>query len=97
MLHADAAWSREHLEDDGSRVRSALLGRLAERLSLALPPVAALEAHRWRYARVTGPLGQAYLLDRRAGIALCGDWCLDARVEAAFVSGDRLGAELAGA
>ena len=68
-----------------------------ERLSLVLPPVAALEAHRWRYARVGAPLGEACLLDRSAGIGLCGDWCLDARVEAAFMSGDRLGAELAGA
>jgi renalase len=97
VLHADSAWSREHLEDDASRVRSALLGRLAERLSLTLPPVATVEAHRWRYARVGEPLGEACLLDRGAGIALCGDWCLDARVEAAFLSGDRLGADLAGA
>jgi renalase len=95
VLHADAAWSREHLDDDAGPVQAALLGRLAERLSLVLPPVAAVEAHRWRHARVEGPLGEAYLLDRGAGIAFCGDWCLDARVEAAFMSGDRLGAELA--
>jgi predicted NAD/FAD-dependent oxidoreductase len=96
VLHADAAWSREHLGDDAGRVEAALLGRLAERLSLVLPPVTAARAHRWRYARVDGPLGEAYLLDRAGGIAFCGDWCLDARVEAAFMSGDRLGAELAG-
>jgi predicted NAD/FAD-dependent oxidoreductase len=61
-----------------------------------LPPVAAIEAHRWRYARVEKPVGEPYLLDRPGDLALCGDWCLDARVEAAFISGDRLGAELAG-
>jgi predicted NAD/FAD-dependent oxidoreductase len=96
VLHADAAWSREHLEDEAAAVQSALLKRLAERLSVVLPAATIVETHRWRYARVAAPLGEAYLLDRAAGIAFCGDWCLDARVEAAFLSGDRLGAELAG-
>jgi predicted NAD/FAD-dependent oxidoreductase len=96
VLHADAAWSREHLEDDAAAVQSALLKRLAERLSVVLPAATTVETHRWRYARVAAPLGEAYLLDRAVGIAFCGDWCLDARVEAAFLSGDRLGAELAG-
>jgi predicted NAD/FAD-dependent oxidoreductase len=96
VLHADAGWSREHLEDDVDAVQAALLGRLAERLSVVLPPVMTIEARRWRHARVVEPLGEAWLLDRGAGIAFCGDWCLDARVEAAFLSGDRLGAELAG-
>jgi renalase len=96
VLHADAGWSREHLDDDPGLVQAALLGRLAERLSLRLPPVVANEAHRWRHARVVEPLGEDCLVDPAAGIAFCGDWCLDARVEAAFISGERLGARLAG-
>jgi predicted NAD/FAD-dependent oxidoreductase len=72
-----------------------LLGRLADRLSTWLPPAVVIEAHRWRHARVLQPLGEDCLVDRGAGIAFCGDWCLDARVEAAFISGDRLGARLA--
>lgn len=97
VLHADSAWSREHLEDDAAAVQSALLQRLAGRLSVVLPAATIVETHRWRYARVAAPLGEAYLLDRAAAIACCGDWCLDARVEAAFMSGDRLGTELVGA
>jgi renalase len=96
VLHADSAWSREHLEDDAAAVQSALLQRLAGRLSVVLPAATIVETHRWRYARVAAPLGEAYLLDRAAAIACCGDWCLDARVEAAFMSGDRLGTELVG-
>jgi predicted NAD/FAD-dependent oxidoreductase len=41
------------------------------------------------------PLGRAFLLDESAGVGFCGDWCLDARVEAAYLSGDALGAALA--
>jgi predicted NAD/FAD-dependent oxidoreductase len=36
---------------------------------------------------VETPLGQEYLWDRSARIGVCGDWCLGARVEAAYDSG----------
>jgi len=94
VLHADADWSRSHLESDGAAVRNALLERFAQRLALPLPPVAVSEAHRWRYARVTQPLGEPCLFDPADGLGLCGDWCLDARVEAAYESGEALGRRL---
>jgi renalase len=95
VLHADADWSGRHLEADPTSVRAALLARFEERLGMTLPPLAVAEAHRWRYARVTQALGEPCLLDAPAGLGLCGDWCLDARVEAAFQSGDALGIRLA--
>ncbi len=95
VLHADADWSRQHLEAEAATVRSALLARFAERLAMPLPAIALTEAHRWRHARVVQPLGQPCLLDSSQGLGLCGDWCLDARVEAAFESGHALGASLA--
>ncbi|MBS1200778.1 MAG: NAD/FAD-dependent oxidoreductase [Proteobacteria bacterium] len=96
VLHADAEWSREWLEAEAARVTAALRARLAERLSAELPPVALAEAHRWRHARVIRPLGEPCLVDEGAALGFCGDWCLDARVEAAFLSGDALGARLEG-
>ncbi len=95
VLHADADWSRRHLEADAATVRRSLLARLADRLGTELPPPAVTEAHRWRYARVTDPLGEPCLFDPVEGLGLCGDWCLDARVEAAFESGDALGRRVA--
>lgn len=94
VLHADAGWSQDHLEADAATVRRALLARFAERVAIPLPPVAVSEAHRWRYARVTRPLGEPCLFDPAEGLGLCGDWCLDARVEAAYESGDALGRRL---
>jgi len=96
VLHADADWSREHLEADAGWVRDQLLARLAARLGTTLPRPEVAETHRWRYARVLQPLGETFLLDVAAGLGFCGDWCLDARVEAAFLSGDALGGALAG-
>ena len=50
------------------------------------------DSHRWRHARVEIPLGEDCLFDPDSGIGFCGDWCLDARAEAAWFSGRALGA-----
>lgn len=96
VLHAAPAWSRAEFETPPARVQSALLARMAERLGVDLPPVAWADVHRWRYARIENPLGEPFVADLAERIAACGDWCLGARVEAAFVSGDALGRDLAG-
>lgn len=96
ILHAAAGWSREHLEDPPAAVQDRLLRAFVGRLGMAsLPPMSTVAVHRWRHARVEVPLGEPYLVDRETGIGFCGDWCLDARVEAAYLSGDGLGEYLA--
>jgi renalase len=90
MVHASAAWSAAHLEDDAEAVVAALTqaAGLAGRVAFS-------HAHRWRYALAETPLGQEFLLDDAAGIGLCGDWCLGGRLEAAYLSGRALGIRLA--
>lgn len=95
VLHASADWSRREFDSPPERVQRTLLERLAAQAGRALPRPVLADSHRWRHARVETPLGEPCLYDRAAGIGFCGDWCLDARVEAAFQSGDALGAELA--
>ena len=94
VLHAGADWSRLEFDRPAGEVQKALLERFSERIGRTLPRPRLSDSHRWRHARVEAPLGEAFLLDRDAGIGLCGDWCLDARVEAAFLSGDSLGTAL---
>jgi renalase len=60
-----------------------------------LPRTRVADAHRWRHARVVAPLGEACLLDLDAGLGFCGDWCIGARAEAAWLSGTALGEKLA--
>ena len=94
VLHAGSDWSRTEFDQPAARVLSALFERFSERIGAALPPLALSDCHRWRHARVERPLGEPFLWDRDAGIAFCGDWCLDARAEAAWLSGQALGAAL---
>jgi len=84
-LHASAAWSRAHLEDDTESVAQALL---AEFRALSDAPAADFaQAHRWRHALVETPVGEPCLWDAAAQLGACGDWCLGGRIEAAYDSG----------
>jgi predicted NAD/FAD-dependent oxidoreductase len=94
-VHASPSYSEEHLENDPDEVAAHLLRALgAVRPGLGRPSLTMI--HRWRYARVTEAVDKkGYGLDLDRGLATCGDWHLGPRVESAWVSGHRLGQELA--
>jgi predicted NAD/FAD-dependent oxidoreductase len=93
-IHASAEWSSRHLDDDPTAVASALSKEFFAAAGIAARP-AFLLAHRWRYAKVSRPLGQPFLWDAPQRLGLCGDWCLGGRLEAAYLSGHALGISLA--
>jgi renalase len=95
VLHASAEWSREAFDRPAVSVRDALLERFFARNGQRRPRLLVSDAHRWRHARVETPLGEPFLFDADAGLAFCGDWCLDARAEAAWLSGTAVAAALA--
>lgn len=95
VVHATPAWSRAHLEETQEAVAAQLLAAFrATTGATAEPDFAA--AHRWRYALVEEALGEPFLWDGALGLGACGDWCIGARVEAAFDSGDALGVAITG-
>lgn len=85
-VQASPDWSQRHLEDDAERVKAKLLKAFTEVTGIRATPPHAV-AFRWRYAQTTEPLGKTHLLDAKAGIGVCGDWCLGHRVEDGFISG----------
>jgi len=90
VLHADAAWTRAHLDDPADAVADHLLAALAQRLSHAMPAPATRMVHRWLYARVSRPLGRPFHWDPALGLGLAGDWCAGPGLEAAWQSGRTL-------
>lgn len=84
-MHLSAEWSRMHLELDRDSVARELDAEV--RRVLKVPSLAHLQAHRWRYALASAPLGKACVVDKTRGLALAGDWCLGDRVEHAWQSG----------
>jgi renalase len=95
VLHASPEWSHVEFDRPAQFVQQALLERFAAQAGRALPRAQVADAHRWRHARVVAPLGEPFLFDAESGLGFCGDWCLGARAEAAWLSGAALGARLA--
>ena len=95
IAHARPDWSPGQLGERPEAAAKLLFEAMGAALGQTLPTPAILEAHRWPFALVQRPLGRDFLLDRAAGLAVCGDWCLGPRVEAAYLSGWRLGLALA--
>jgi predicted NAD/FAD-dependent oxidoreductase len=87
VLHANAEWSRAHLEDAPELVERTLLDAFFATTGARKLEPTLVKAHRWRYALTERPLGQPCVWDEARRLAVCGDWCLGATVEHAFLSG----------
>lgn len=92
LLHADADWSDEHIEDTADAVADTLLKAFAE---LGAPAPLAWTAHRWRYADTVQPLQQGAAWSAADNLGLCGDWLNGGKVEGAWLSGRLLAKQIA--
>lgn len=83
-LHWSEAASRQHLEAQPQAIEA----RTAQWIQAqGWPNPTALQAHRWRYARVEGQAPHAAYHDASSGLAVAGDWLAGGRVEGAWRSG----------
>lgn len=87
VVQASAEWSQRHLEDTPDAIAALMLPMLADAIGVAPGLAVYSAAHRWRYARTVAPLGAPYLCSDDGTLHVGGDWCLGARVEAAWSSG----------
>ncbi len=93
VLQASPDWSRSNLEAPEDVIISTLLAAFWDRLGQAPITPIAQTAHRWRYAR-SGTEGSGAIWDAEHRLGLCGDWLIGPRVEAAWVSGTALAAQI---
>lgn len=94
VAHANPQWSAEHLEADPETIAKLMLPLLCDRLGIDAATATHAVAHRWRYALVSRPLGSPFLRNKRKTLYLGGDWCLDARIEAAWTSGNAIALDI---
>lgn len=87
VLHATGAWSEAHATDAADAAGPFLLNAFGDLVRGGLPRPVHVTALRWRYAAASVPLARGVLVDRSRRLAVCGDWLLGSRVEAAFLSG----------
>lgn len=89
VIQAGGEWSARNLERDQEGVAQDLLVHLAELIGAPLPEPIFLKAHRWRFAMPQGGNG-APLWNADLKLGACGDWCMAARIEDAWLSGHEL-------
>lgn len=87
VAQANPLWSAEHLDTDHDAIAQMMLPMLCDRLSITRAKVRYAAAHRWRYAKVSQPLGEPFIRHTSGTLYAGGDWCLGARLEAAWTSG----------
>ena len=90
VVHSRNVWAQEHLETPSETVQNELATALKQCADIDPVQARFSQLHRWRYASTASDLGQPYLLDLPSGLAACGDWCLQGRVEGAFLSAFQL-------
>ncbi|QIB50890.1 NAD(P)/FAD-dependent oxidoreductase [Pseudomonas sp. OIL-1] len=89
VVHSTPAWAADHLEASPESVTAHLLEALSEVLGTALPEPACTHVHRWLLARPDDKRNWGALAAPELGLYVCGDWCLDGRVENAWLSGQQ--------
>ncbi len=86
-LHASPEWSQEFVDATHETVLPLLCDAFATAIGKTLPEVKQASTHRWLYAIPRNPYSEGSFQDAENQITLCGDWCHDARVEGAYLSG----------
>ena len=89
VAHASPQWSQAFLEYDRDDVAKRMIEMLPRAFG-RVPEIDFAIAHRWRYALTTAPLGKPYVCSDDRTLFVGGDWCLGARVEFAFESGQEI-------
>ena len=94
LAHSTNDWAEAHIEDDLVDVQSHLLDELGYIMEHDLTHADHIALHRWRYANIEKQSGDTFLMDQANQLAACGDWCIQGRVESAFLSATHLAQKL---
>lgn len=87
VLHIAPEWSERNLKKSSAKVIEAALGFMCKVSGRDIPAPVFSAAELWPYAKPLNPLTEGSLYDAGMRVGVCGDWCLGARVESAYLSG----------
>lgn len=89
VAHASSPWSIRHVDADPVILQQQLTDAFAATTGVDAGDACYARLHRWRYARCSGVATEydaLFELDAETGLAACGDWLADGRVEGAWTS-----------
>lgn len=94
LVHSTNKWSDGHNQDDDESVIQHLCSQLQQVIGLDVTGADCTLLKHWPYANMKKRKANKYYLDRTLQLAACGDWCIQGRVEAAFLSAHYLADDL---
>ena len=87
-IQADAAWSTAHKNHTADSIIKHLIEKYQLATGCQIGAVLNAHEHRWLYAKVTTPSPEDSIICQN-NLAIAGDWLRGARIEHAFMSGQR--------
>lgn len=87
IIQSNFTWAEENLEETRDYVGEMLKKATEKTLNIRFNNNLYESVHLWRYAIPQQTNDQGYYLDKLNNIGVCGDWCLNGKVESAFLSG----------
>ncbi len=94
LVNSSNTYAQENIEKDLGLIKEELIEELSEIIKINCNQSAYSDIFRWRHANSSKINGDKFFFDQNLNIALCGDWCFQGRVEAAFLSGYSLAKSL---
>jgi renalase len=95
-IHSTNQWALDNLEKPIGDIQETLLSEFIDLTHINETPDH-IQTHRWRYAYAKDKSKDdiiPFFMDDNMQIAICGDWCIGGRVEAAFTSAMELAKRL---
>lgn len=83
---ASNKWSDENMEADIEDIKLKMIESLSSIIDYKDHIPVKCKIHRWRYANIGKNTKYKYLLDQNNKLAAIGDWCIQGRIESAFMS-----------
>ncbi len=95
LVHSTNKWAQENIDKDRDWVKDYLCDELKKIIPIKTEKAEYIGLQGWRYANIMKQKkGFEYFLNHENQIGLCGDWFIQGRIEAAYISGAHLGREL---
>lgn len=94
IAQAGKAFSTVNLNASAAEIGARMLPLLADVLGVDPGQALHVQAHRWRYAQASTALGQPFLRSADRTLYVGGDWCLGARAEDAWQSGQAMARDM---
>lgn len=86
LIQTAPEYSAQHIHDDPEKVKQQLLDISSHYLGIDAACADHISLHRWLYAQAEKSGDELAFIDHDNRLIACGDWCIEGRVEAAFLS-----------